>query len=199
MAGNLLSALAIVGGKIKNIVCDPVGRLIVVLTAKKSNGSVVELQATDEGDLKVSLAQIDSQNPLPVSEQSPLDLTTIDMMASALGAAIVNGMVNVNLSSLIAGENLTLGVMETVQAWEPTIIEVSTQIKTTAGVFGGFHVQATGGSAVVSVYDGVDDTGTLLWSRVVVAGEDIAGGWNCNTGIYVKIATDTATLTVKWK
>lgn len=135
-------------------------------------------------------------NPLQVSEQSPLVLTTLNAMATAFIAAIVDAMVNVNLASLIAGENLALSKLEVVQVWNATVISVSTLIKPTNGVFGGFHVLATGGSATVTVYDGEDDTGTAIWTRVVVAGEYVPDEVNCRTAIYVKIADDTATLRV---
>ncbi len=101
-----------------------------------------------------------------------------------------------HLTDQIAGENLTLNKLEVVQVWNATVISASTLIKPTKGVFGGFHVLATGGSATVTVYDGADDTGTAIWTRVVVAGEYVPDAANCLTAIYVKIADDTATLRV---
>jgi hypothetical protein len=101
-----------------------------------------------------------------------------------------------HLPDQIAGENLILGVMETLQAFKPTVISASTVIKPTAGIYGGFTVTAVGGATVVSVYDGVDNTGTLLWTGVVVAGQEHNKVLRCYTGIYVEITVSTATVVV---
>jgi hypothetical protein len=136
-------------------------------------------------------------NPLPVAEQSPLVLTTLNVMATALAAAIVDEMVNVNLASRLAGEDITRDLIKVVSLAKYTRITASRQIKGTAGLYIGFKVLSVTDAPTMDIYDSTTASGLIVDSYTLTAGmtASIPAGFAVPmlNGIYAKI-TGTATV-----
>lgn len=74
------------------------------------------------------------------------------------------------------------------QVLTPITTSTGTLIKTGAGTIYSINVNTPEAGATAAIYDGVDDTGTLLGTVSLAAVGQISLGWAFATGLFIQTA-----------
>lgn len=117
------------------------------------------------------------------------------------------GNLNVNLGTLLAGEDQTVGVMKVEHRYTYTRVTADTQIKASAGFVHSISIApttATPTAGLLTVYDNTAESGTIIYSEWVFAttvGHTILLDVPAGTGIYVgyDATLANASCTVAWR